>query len=40
MLRDFANEVIKKSPNFELLAEDDRLEKTDRITKAWWHRID
>jgi len=36
LLRDFDDELFKKSHDPALLAEDDRLDKMDRITKAWW----
>ena len=39
LLRDFDDELFKKSHHPALLAEDDRLDKIDRITKAWWCRM-
>ena len=39
LLRDFDDELFKKSHDPALLAEDDRLDKMDRITKAWWCRM-
>ena len=39
LLRDFDDELFKKSHDPMLLAEDDRLDKMDRITKAWWCRM-
>jgi hypothetical protein len=39
MLWDFDDELFKKSHDPVLLAEDDRLDEMDRITKAWWCRM-
>ena len=39
LLRDFDDDLFKKSHDPTLLAEDDRLEQRDKITKAWWQQM-
>ena len=39
LLRDFDNDLFNKSHDPALLAEYDRLEQRDKITKAWWQRM-
>jgi ATP-dependent exoDNAse (exonuclease V) alpha subunit len=39
LLRDFDDDLFKKSHDPALLAEDDRLEQRDKITKAWWQQM-
>ncbi|CAK5284216.1 unnamed protein product [Mycena citricolor] len=39
LLRDFDDSTFKKSHDPSLLAEDDRLEKENSVTKEWWDRI-
>ena len=39
LLQDFDDGLFKKSHDPTLLAEDDRLDKMDRITKAWQCRM-
>ena len=39
LLCDFDNNLFKKSHDPTLLAEDDRLEQRDKVTKAWWQRM-
>jgi hypothetical protein len=38
-LRDFDDDLFKKSHDPALLVEDDRLEQRDKITKAWWQQM-
>ena len=39
LLRDFDDEIFKATHDPELLAEDDRLERLNELTKQWWSRI-
>jgi hypothetical protein len=38
-LWDFEDEIVQTSYCPELMAEDDRLEMLDRITKEWWEKM-
>jgi len=38
-LQDFEDEIFQTSYCPELMAEDDRLEMLDRITKEWWEKM-
>ena len=39
LLRDFNDEIFKAAHDPELLAEDDRLDYLDEVTKKWWSKI-
>ena len=39
LLWDFDDEIFKATHDPELLAEDDRLEHLNELTKQWWSRI-
>ena len=39
LLRDFEDKLFLKSHDVALLAEDDRLEKLDKVTKEWWLKM-
>jgi ATP-dependent exoDNAse (exonuclease V) alpha subunit len=39
LLRDFDDDTFKARHDPELLAEDDRLDYLDKITKKWWEQI-
>lgn len=39
LLRDFDNNLFRKSHAPELLAEDDRLKELDQTTKSWWQKM-
>ncbi|KIM87665.1 hypothetical protein PILCRDRAFT_63355 [Piloderma croceum F 1598] len=39
LLHDFDNQMFLKTHDVVLLAEDDQMERLDRITKEWWQKM-
>jgi hypothetical protein len=39
LLRDFDDQMFLKTHDVALLAEDDRMERLDKITKEWWGKM-
>ena len=39
LLHDFDDQMFLKTHDVALLAEDDRMERLDRITKEWWQKM-
>jgi hypothetical protein len=39
LLRKFDNQMFFKMHDVALLAEDDQMERLDRITKEWWQKM-
>ena len=39
LLRNFDNQMFLKTHDVALLAEDDQMERLDRITKEWWQKM-
>ena len=39
LLRDFDDQMFLKTHDVALLAEDDQMERLDRITKEWWQKM-
>jgi hypothetical protein len=39
LLRNFDDQMFLKTHDVVLLAEDDQMERLDRITKEWWQKM-
>lgn len=39
ILRNFDHSILKKPLEFDLMEEDNRLEKQDQVTKLWWEQM-
>ena len=39
LLRDFDDQIFLKTHDVALLAEDDRMERLNDITQAWWQKM-
>ena len=39
LLHDFDGQMFLKTHDVALLAEDDQMERLDRITKEWWQKM-